>query len=111
MASGEYASSSEIVREALRHWRRQRELQAKELGALFAADQAGRAGDWLRLAWDRALVLIGFWRGFQPDEPCLLQAEHIDVVVGEGMVISLLRSKSDLQARNREYKAPALSRL
>jgi len=41
VASGEYASSSEIVREALRHWRRQRELQALELRALRADVQAG----------------------------------------------------------------------
>jgi antitoxin ParD1/3/4 len=41
VAAGEYASSSEIVREALRHWRRQRELQARELEALRADVQAG----------------------------------------------------------------------
>lgn len=34
VATGEYASSSEIVREALRHWRRERERQAQELDAL-----------------------------------------------------------------------------
>ncbi len=41
VATGEYASSSEIMREALRHWRRQRELQAQELEALRADVQAG----------------------------------------------------------------------
>ena len=41
VATGEYASSSEIMREALRHWRRQRELQAKELETLRADVHAG----------------------------------------------------------------------
>ena len=43
VATGEYASSSEIVREALRHWRRQRELQARELEALRTDVRAGMA--------------------------------------------------------------------
>jgi len=43
VAAGDYASSSEIVREALRHWRRQRELQARELEALRADARAGMA--------------------------------------------------------------------
>ena len=41
VATGDYASSSEIVREALRHWRRQREIQAQELEALRAEVQVG----------------------------------------------------------------------
>ena len=41
VASGEYASSSEIVREALRDWRRKRALQARELEALHDDIQAG----------------------------------------------------------------------
>ena len=40
-----------------------------------------------------------------------LRSNNIEVVVGEGMVIYLPRSKSDHSARGREYKAPALSRL
>ena len=41
VAAGEYASSSEIVREALRDWRYKRERQARELEALRADLQAG----------------------------------------------------------------------
>lgn len=41
VASGDYASSSEIVREALRHWRRHREFQAQELEALRSVVRAG----------------------------------------------------------------------
>ena len=39
--AGEYASSSEIVREALRDWRHKRALQAQELADLRAAVQEG----------------------------------------------------------------------
>jgi integrase len=94
-------------------------LQPEQLGTLVAwmerafveADQAGRSGDLQGLARDRALFLIGFWRGFRADELCRLQVEYIDVIVGEGMVLYLPRSKSDHSARGREHKAPALSRL
>ena len=41
--AGEYASSSEIVREALRDWRYKRALQAQELGELRAKVQEGLA--------------------------------------------------------------------
>jgi antitoxin ParD1/3/4 len=41
VAMGDYASSSEIVREALRHWQRQRKLQAQELEALRSDVRAG----------------------------------------------------------------------
>ncbi len=39
--AGEYASSSEIIREALRDWRHKRALQAQELADLRAAVQEG----------------------------------------------------------------------
>ena len=39
--AGEYASSSEIIREALRDWRHKRALQAQELADLRAAAQEG----------------------------------------------------------------------
>lgn len=39
--AGEYASSSEIVREALREWRHKRALQAQALGELRAKVQEG----------------------------------------------------------------------
>jgi len=96
-----------------------RPLQLEQLSALvdwleramLDADREGRAGDRLRLARDRALVLIGFWRGFRSDELCRMQIDNIEVVAGEGMVIYLPRSKTDRAARGRAYKAPALSRL
>jgi antitoxin ParD1/3/4 len=41
--AGEYASSSEIVREALRDWRHKRALRAQELAELRAQVEAGLA--------------------------------------------------------------------
>jgi antitoxin ParD1/3/4 len=39
--SGEYASSSEVVREALRAWKRKRDLETLELGELRRLIQEG----------------------------------------------------------------------
>ncbi|WP_233177116.1 site-specific integrase [Ralstonia sp. ASV6] len=60
---------------------------------------------------DKALVLIGFWRGFRSDELSRLQVEHITVEPGRGMTIFLPRSKTDRNHVGTTYKAPALSRL
>lgn len=43
VSAGDYASSSEIVREALRDWRRKRALQQQELETLRADVQKGIA--------------------------------------------------------------------
>ena len=60
---------------------------------------------------DKALVLIGFWRGFRSDELSRLQVEHITVEPGRGMTIFLPRSKTDRNRVGTTYRAPALSRL
>ncbi len=41
VAGGEYASTSEVVREALREWTRRRDVERQELEALRAAIRAG----------------------------------------------------------------------
>ena len=41
VAGGEYASTSEVVREALREWTRRRDAERQELEALRAAIRAG----------------------------------------------------------------------
>jgi antitoxin ParD1/3/4 len=41
--AGEYATTSEVVREALREWQRQRELRGEELNRLRALWQQGKA--------------------------------------------------------------------
>ncbi|WP_155835228.1 hypothetical protein [Herbaspirillum sp. RV1423] len=79
--------------------------------AITAAQTAkDRAGE-LRHTRDRALLLLGFWRGFRGDELARLQAEYVEVVQGEGMICFLPRSKGDRHLRGVTFKAPALSRL
>ncbi|MDR0769575.1 MAG: site-specific integrase [Burkholderiales bacterium] len=65
----------------------------------------------LRHTRDRALLLLGFWRGFRADEIVHLRIEHIEVMPGEGMTCYIARSKGDRQAEGRSFQCPALSRL
>ena len=65
----------------------------------------------LRLLRDRALVLLGFWRGFRSDEICRLQMEHVNLQPNLGITIYLPRSKGDRQSLGRTCKVPALQRL
>lgn len=60
---------------------------------------------------DKALLLMGFWRGFRGDELCRMTIDHIALVPSQGMIIYLPRSKSDRTNQGREYRTPALQRL
>lgn len=71
----------------------------------------GRQGDLLRARRDRALILLGFWRGFRSDELCRLQVEHVQAVAGSGISLYLPRSKSDRDNLGRTFHTPALQRL
>lgn len=75
-----------------------------------ARDRGDRAQAW-RLLRDRAMVLLGFWRGFRGDELIRVQVEHLHLVPGEGMTCFVPRSKGDRNAQGMTYKIPALSRL
>ena len=78
------------------------------------AEQARAEDDrprWLRAQRDRALILLGFWRGFRSDELCRLQIEHVQAVPGAGITLYLPRSKSDRENLGKTYQAPALLRL
>ena len=79
--------------------------------AAARAAQAGRRADQLRHTRDRALLLLGFWRGFRGDEITRLRIEHVDAVRGAGMTCFLAQSKGDREARGRTFKAPALRTL
>lgn len=57
---------------------------------------------------NRALLLIGFWRGFRGDELTRLQIEYVEVIPGEGMRFFLPRSKGDRNLKGVYFKAPAL---
>jgi len=65
----------------------------------------------LTLSRNKALVLVGFWRGFRSDELCRLEHDFINVTPGEGMRIFLPRSKGDRQNIGQYFHVPALSRL
>lgn len=111
-----------IVKQALRgirvvHARVERQatpLQLTDLGRVaewqgeaIAHAQANhdRPGE-LRALRDRALILLGFWRGFRSDELIHLRVEHITFEPG-GMKCFLRRTKTDT---GKTYKVPALTR-
>lgn len=79
--------------------------------AITVAREHGDRAEELRHCRDRALILLGFWRGFRGDELIRVQIEHLRLVTGEGMTCFLPRSKGDRQALGTTYKVPALSRL
>lgn len=91
---------------------RQIELVDQHLAAEI--EEANRSGDrasLLRAKRDRALVLLGFWRGFRSDELSRLQVENIDFASGQGMVCRLTRTKTSTDFQDTEFPVPALSRL
>jgi len=78
--------------------------------AATAARTRGDRGGELRHRRDRALVALGFWRGFRGDELIHLQVEHIHIVPGQGMTCFLSHTKGDRQNQCTTFKVPALSR-
>ena len=79
--------------------------------AAIVANSRGNAGEVLRHTRDRALLLLGFWRGFRSDELVNLSIEFIEIDSGEGMTLFIPRSKTDRQLAGRRFTCPALSRL
>jgi site-specific recombinase XerD len=72
---------------------------------------------WLKLYRDKAMLLIGFWRGFRADTLVNLRREFIRpltlVVQGKeisGLGIFLPHSKVDQQARGEEFVLPAMDK-
>lgn len=63
----------------------------------------------LRHSRNKALLLLGFWRGFRGDELIRLAIEHIEAMPGKGMRCYIPSSKSDRQSLGRSYPVPALS--
>lgn len=63
----------------------------------------------LKSTRDRAIILLGFWRGFRSDELSRLEVQHISVVTGAGMSIYLPKTKT--QPQGVTFGAPVLSRL
>lgn len=78
--------------------------------AVIAADQRHDRAAGLRCRRDRAMLLLGFWRGFRVDELVGLQTTDVAAVPGQGMTCFLARSKTDRQLVGTTYRVPALSR-
>lgn len=79
--------------------------------AAQSAHAADDRGSELRHRRDKALVLLGFWRGFRGDELTRLLVEHVTVIPGEGMTCYFPQTKGDRQYEGTTFKAPALARL
>jgi integrase len=99
--------------------KRARPLQVEQLEqlaqwldrAIASAAAASDRSAQLRHTRDKAMLLLGFWRGFRGDELTRLYVEHVNAVPGEGMTCYLPRSKGDRTFKGTTFKAPALARL
>lgn len=80
-------------------------------GDIAAASASGDRATQLRSTRDKALLLLGFWRGFRGDELIRLEVERIEAIPGEGMVCFLPYTKGDRLHRGTVFKAPALAKL
>jgi integrase len=82
-------------------------LEASITDATQQADQATL----YRSFRNRALILIGFWRGFRSDELSRLRVDYIKAEADKGMTIYLPRTKTNRDGAGRIFKTPALSHL
>jgi integrase len=117
-------TKSPIVRKVMRGIRtlhpaqekQARPLQLEQIGAITSwlnrsiatAEAIGDTARSLRCRRDKALLLLGFWRGFRGDELTRLCVEYVHVQVGAGMTCFLPVSKGDRQVRGKTVRAPAL---
>jgi integrase len=79
--------------------------------AISVARTTSDRGAELRYTRNKAILLLGFWRGFRGDELTRLQIEHVEVTPGEGMTCYFPQTKGDRIYQGTTFKAPALSRL
>jgi integrase len=90
-------------------------LQLQELELCVTALQREEASPdlpvRLRAGRDRALLLLGFWRGFRSDDLCRLRIETNQLLPGEGLSLFLSSSKTDREHQGRTVSVPALKRL
>ena len=78
---------------------------------ILQARQSQNHATELRHTRDKALLLIGFWRGFRGDELKRLQIENVQLTPGQGLQCFLPQSKGDRQLQGRTFRVPALARL
>lgn len=79
--------------------------------AINEADNTGDRPNSLRHRRDRALILLGFWRGFRRDELGQLQAQYVTVTPGSYMECFLPLSKGDRKNVGTTFRAPVLASL
>ena len=60
---------------------------------------------------DRAILLLGFWRGFRSDELSRLDVDFMQLTPNEGIELFLPFSKGDRESRGEVFKVPALANL
>lgn len=79
--------------------------------ALAQARRDGNVGLERQALRDRAMLLLGFWRGLRSTELVSLRVEHTTLKPGESVTLFFPTSKGDRQNAGRSFSAPALSRL
>lgn len=79
--------------------------------AIEVARAQRNRGNELRHLRNKALLLLGFWRGFRGDELTRLRVEHVTVLPSEGMTCYFPQTKGDRHNHGTTFKVPALSRL
>ena len=79
--------------------------------AITVAQESGCREDELKHTRNKAMLLLGFWRGFRGDELIGLRIEHVEIIPNEGMICYFPRTKGDRQLKGSSFKAPALSQL
>ncbi len=120
-------TKADVVRQVLKgaralHPSVEKRARPLELEALEKVDNAissqigsaralGQHQKLLQFTRDRAIVRIGFWRGFRSEDLVDMKAEDVDAVEDEGMTIHLNRGKTDVHNEGRDVSCPALSRL
>lgn len=65
----------------------------------------------VRALRNRALISLGFWRGFRSDELTRLRVENIEVSVGMRLRGYLSRNKTDRHYQGTHFEIPALAEL
>lgn len=81
------------------------------LAEIRHAEQTDNRPALLKHRRNRALVLLGFWRGFRSDELARLCIENIDVIPQQGLQLFLPRTKGDRANAGTHFRVPALAAL
>lgn len=64
-----------------------------------------------KICRNKAMLLIGFWKAFRPDELSRITVENISIDLHKGMKIFLPRAKGDRNAKGTWKSVPAIKKL